>query len=127
MNALAGAALQTIVCCADLDRARAFYRDVLGLPLREERFNGAVFALGAGTLWVCPATGFVAGERTVFGFEVDDLAAALRDLARRGLVPECIDKFAPEPDGAVTAPDGSRVAWFKDPDGNFFTLVQLPA
>ncbi len=124
---LADARLQTIVCCSDLDRARTFYRDTLGLPLREERFNGAVFGVGSGTLWVCPATDFVAGPRTVFGFVVPDLAAALAELAGSGLAPERFEKFAHEPNGAVQAPDGSRVAWFKDPDGNLFSLVQLPA
>ena len=58
---------------------------------------------------------------------VPDIAAALADLAGRGLVPERIDKFAHEPDGSVTAPDGSRVAWFRDPDGNMFSVVQQPA
>ena len=124
---LAGAALQTIVCCSDLDRARTFYRDALGLPLLAERFNGAVFAVGQGVLWVCPATDYAPGPRTVFGFEVPDIAAALADLAGRGPVPERIDKFAHEPDGSVTAPDGSRVAWFRDPDGNMFSVVPQPA
>ena len=81
---LAGAALQTIVCCSDLDRARTFYRDALGLPLLAERFNGAVFAVGQGVLWVCPATDYAPGPRTVFGFEVPDIAAARAELEALG-------------------------------------------
>jgi catechol 2,3-dioxygenase-like lactoylglutathione lyase family enzyme len=124
---LADARLQTIVCCSDLDRARTFYRDTLGLAVLAERFNGTVFGVGPGALWVCPASDYMAGPRTVFGFEVPDLAEALAELAGRGLAPERFDKFAHEPDGSVQAPDGSRVAWFKDPDGNVFSLVQLCA
>ena len=48
-------------------------------------------------------------------------------LAGRGLTPKTDTGFAHRPDGSVAAPDGSRVAWFTDPDGTIFSVVQYPA
>jgi catechol 2,3-dioxygenase-like lactoylglutathione lyase family enzyme len=121
---LQSAALQTIVCCSDLERARSFYCGVLGLEISSERFNGLVLNAGGSALWLCPVPDFEPWNHTSFGFEVENLSIILRDLESRGL---CCERHAHLPhhnDGSVIAPDGSRIAWFKDPDGNMFSVVQ---
>ncbi len=63
---------------------------------------------------------------TVLGWEVEDAPAMVRQLAEGGVA---FERFAglPQDDlGIWTAPDGSQVAWFKDPDGNLLSVSQQP-
>jgi catechol 2,3-dioxygenase-like lactoylglutathione lyase family enzyme len=124
VSELQSAALQTIVCCSDLERARAFYCGVLGLQVSSERFNGLVLNAGGSALWLCPVPDFAPWNHTLFGFKVANLSVILRDLEGRGLCCERHAHLPHEGDGSVIAPDGSRIAWFKDPDGTIFSIVQ---
>jgi D-mannonate dehydratase len=64
-------------------------------------------------------------ERTVRGWQVADIQITVRQLAERGLRFECYTFMTQDDIGIWTAPDGSRVAWFKDPDGNLLSLTRL--
>ena len=58
------------------------------------------------------------------GFDVADLAAAVAWLASRGVQFERFAEFRHDEAGIWTAPDGAKVAWFRDPDKNLLSLVQ---
>lgn len=121
---LALARLQTLVWTADTARAKAFYSDILGLPLQGESFGALVYVLGGGELRVSPVPSTKPSEHTVVGFAVDNLDEIAGELGRRGVVAERFAGFSHDQSGVWIAPDGSKVIWFRDPDGNLMSVVQ---
>jgi catechol 2,3-dioxygenase-like lactoylglutathione lyase family enzyme len=109
----------------DLNRARVFYEQVLGLPVAEH--NDFVCVLDAnGTMLRLTAVAEVrqAGY-TVLGWNVTDIAAAVRGLASRSVLFLRYDGMDQDEDAVWTAPGGDKVAWFADPDGNVLSLTQF--
>ncbi|MGO8760018.1 MAG: VOC family protein [Terracidiphilus sp.] len=111
----------------DVERAKAFYRDTLGLSLISEEppfalvfdANGIMIRLGMAKE-LPPAHG------TVLGWQVRDIAAAVKELQQAGVRFERYDFMKQDDLGIWTAPTGARVAWFKDPDGNILSLSEHP-
>jgi catechol 2,3-dioxygenase-like lactoylglutathione lyase family enzyme len=116
----------------DLDRARAFYRDQLGLEPVEERDGGLRYCCGAGEFHVFLSSGAASGTSTQLGFEVEDIEATAAELRERGVVFEQFDAPGFEMvDGIVAVGDnypskgrGERGAWFRDSEGNLLALGQ---
>ena len=119
----------------DLDRARAFYRDRLGLTPVEEREGGLRYLCAAGEFHLFLSTGSASGESTQLGFEVDDIDAVVADLRARGVVFEEIDALRitgfEVVDGIIEVEDnypskgtGERGVWFRDSEGNLLALGQ---
>jgi catechol 2,3-dioxygenase-like lactoylglutathione lyase family enzyme len=111
----------------DVARAKEFYRDKLGLRLLSEEppfalvfdANGIMLRLGMGKE-LPPVHG------TVLGWEVPDAAAAVKDLEQVGIQFERYPYFKQDELGIWTTPTGSKVAWFKDPDGNILSISEHP-
>ena len=109
----------------DTPRALAFYRDALGLRLVSEEPWATVFDAGGTMLRLQKAVKHTPAEHTLLGWKVDDIANTMAALRERGVVFEQYP-WMPADAGAVwTAPDGTRIAWFKDPDGNVLSLTQF--
>ena len=106
------------------EEAKAFYGTVLGLPLIEETDFALVFDAHGSPLRLQKLDAAPEPVATTIGWEVADLAALARDLARRGVAFERFKGIEQDIDGVWTTPDGSRVAWFRDPDGNRISLTQ---
>jgi catechol 2,3-dioxygenase-like lactoylglutathione lyase family enzyme len=124
---IASARLTAFVASTDLDRSAAFYVDTLGLSAREQTpFALVLDGLGA-NLRVTAVLEKAATEYTVLGWDVDDLNAAVDDLRGRGITFTRYDGMDQDTHDAWTAPSGTRVAWFRDPDGNTLSLQQHPA
>lgn len=121
---LASAALQTIVCTSRLADAERFYSDVLGLTLEGRSHGALVYRVGVATLRVSPVASVQPSEHTVMGFAVDDMRPTFESLTARGVEWVRFPGFPHDDDGVVSLPDGTRVAWFRDPDGNLLSLVQ---
>ena len=124
---LAQSKLQSIIWTSRIAEAETFYREVLGLRLRTKSDGALVFDVGGSDLRVSPVPATARGEHTVMGFAVPDLDGTMAGLRSRGLVFERFPGFAHDENGAVITPDGARVAWFRDPDGNILSVVQFPA
>jgi catechol 2,3-dioxygenase-like lactoylglutathione lyase family enzyme len=115
------------VTIIDVGRAKEFYRDKLGLRLVSEEppyalvfdANGIMLRLVMGRS-LPPAVG------TVLGWQVPDAAAAVKDLEQAGIKFERYDFFKQDELGIWTTPTGSKVAWFKDPDGNTLSISEHP-
>lgn len=122
---LANSKLQTIILTSHMTEARVFYRDVLGLELKGESDGALIFDVGGSDLRVSPVPATQATEHTVLGFAVADVDSTISLLIDKGIEFERFEGFAHEPNGALTTPAGSRVAWFRDPDGNLLSVVQL--
>jgi catechol 2,3-dioxygenase-like lactoylglutathione lyase family enzyme len=121
---LSQARLQTLVLTSDIERAGKFYGGVLNLALKGRSLGALVYDVGGGDLRVSPVPSTRPTEHAVLGFAVDDLDQVITDLAFRGLQFERFAAFSHDERGAVTAPDGSQVVWFRDPDGNLLSVVQ---
>jgi len=117
-------AFATIV---DVERAKSFYRDTLGLALLSEEPPFALVFDGNGIM-----IRLVMGKElpkapgTVLGWQVPDIAVAIGELAEAGVRFERFSGMKQDELGAWTAPSGARVAWFRDPDGNILSLSEHP-
>ena len=116
----------------DLDRARAFYRDRLGLTPVEERDGGLRYVVASGEFHLFLSTGRASGESTQVGFEVDDIDAVVAELRSRGVVFGEIDAPGFEVvDGIIEVEgnypskgEGERGIFFHDSEGNLLALGQ---
>ncbi len=106
-------------------RARDFYKNVLGLKLMEDTESAMVFDANGTMLRVVKVQGFTPDHFTVVGWKVPHIAAAVEELTNKGVVFERYEGFGQDSYGIWTSPDGSRIAWFKDPDGNILSLTQF--
>jgi catechol 2,3-dioxygenase-like lactoylglutathione lyase family enzyme len=123
---LSDASLVAFVATTDTTRARAFYEGVLGLRVvHDDSFACVVDAHGTEVRITAVPERAAAGH-TVLGWTVDDLDATIDGLAAKGVVFTRYDGMEQDERGAWTAPGGTRVAWFADPDGNTLSL-QSPA
>jgi catechol 2,3-dioxygenase-like lactoylglutathione lyase family enzyme len=109
----------------DAGRAKAFYRDTLGLTLVEENSFALVFDSNGVMLRVTNVREMKPAQYTVLGWDVPDVTAAVRQLASKGVVFSRYPGLVQDDDGIWTAPSGARVAWFPDPDGNMLSVTQF--
>jgi catechol 2,3-dioxygenase-like lactoylglutathione lyase family enzyme len=117
--------LIAFAAATDLDRARAFYEGVLGLTVVEENAFACVFD-AHGTMLRVTAVGEVACPGyTVLGWRVADIAATMAGLEQGGVVFARYDGMEQDGHGVWTTPNGDRIAWFTDPDGNVLSLTEL--
>jgi catechol 2,3-dioxygenase-like lactoylglutathione lyase family enzyme len=121
---LASAKLVAFVTVSNAARARAFYRDVLGLRLVSEDNFALVFDANGTMLRVAIAAHVTAAPYTVLGWEIGDIEATVRELAAAGVRCERYPGMAQDELGIWQSPSGARVAWFKDPDGNTLSVSQ---
>ena len=110
----------------DLEKAREFYGETLGLKtsvLDEE--NGLLslhLADGRDTL-VYRKPDFEPASYTILNFRVDDIDETVDGLAARGVRFERYDGFDQDEKGVVRS-GGPQIAWFKDPAGNILSVLQ---
>jgi catechol 2,3-dioxygenase-like lactoylglutathione lyase family enzyme len=116
----------------DLERARKFYSERLGLEPAEERPGGLRYVLGGTEFALFTSAGGPSGEHTQGGFEVEDLDATVADLRRRGVVFEeydipgltTVDGIADIEGNYPSKGSGERAVWFRDSEGNLLGIGQ---
>ena len=109
----------------DLERAKAFYRNKVGLTPTQERdpMGGLLFELSDGTGFaVFQSSGKPSGTHTQMALEVPDLDAAVKDLRARGLKFEEYDSPGLKTVNGIAEIAGTKVAWFKDSEGNLIAI-----
>jgi catechol 2,3-dioxygenase-like lactoylglutathione lyase family enzyme len=121
-SVLSSARLVAFVSTTKADRARAFYRDTLGLNLISEDNFALQFDCGGTVLRVSLAQEVIPAKYTVLGWSVEDLPGTIAAMQKAGVVFERFGFFKQDDLGIWTAPNGDQVAWFKDPDGNLLSL-----
>ncbi len=122
---LESADLVAFIGVSDLDRAQHFYRDQLGLLLTDDRPFALVAKFAGATLRITVVDDVAPVPYTVLGWSVSDLDATIDRLVANGLTFTQYQGMDQDKRGAWTAPGGSRIAWFLDPDGNNLSLTEL--
>ena len=116
----------------NLDRARAFYADKLGLEPIEERPGGLRYRCARGEFALFQSGGAPSGSHTQMAWEVDDIEETVARLKARGVVFEeydlpgltTVDGLAEVPDNYPSKGVGERAAWFRDSEGNMLGIGQ---
>lgn len=113
----------------DVARAKAFYSDTLGLRLvSEEPPFALVYNANGIMLRLVMAKVRPEFNGTLLGWQVPDISAAVTELEKAGVAFERygLDFMKQDEQGIWTTPTGSKVAWFKDPDGNTLSVSEHP-
>ena len=106
------------------EEALAFYSDTLGLTFHRNDGFALVFGMNGAMLRIAIMPSFTPAQHTVLGWESDEIAADVDALAAKGIQFERYPGMDQDERGICTFPNGDRVAWFKDPDGNVLSLSQ---
>ncbi|WP_411109057.1 VOC family protein [Streptomyces sp. c-19] len=112
----------------DLDAARRFYGETLGLKTElegegEMRMLFLTLAGGA-RIFVYPKDDHAPATFTILNFEVDDIDRAVDELTGRGVTLERYADFEADEKGVMRVEGGPAIAWFKDPAGNVLSVLQ---
>lgn len=110
------------VVTTDSARSRAFYEGVLGLRVVSEDDFALVVDANGTTVRITKMKEWAPPGHTVLGWEVADVPSMVAALTERGVAFERYGFLEQDALGVWTAPGGTRVAWFKDPDGNVLSL-----
>ena len=106
----------------DMERARAFYADTLGLRVSEEHGMMTLHLAGDRDTLVYPKEDHVPATFTILNFAVEDVEQAVDALTERGVEFERYDGFGQDEKGIMRG-QGPDIAWFRDPAGNILSVL----
>jgi predicted enzyme related to lactoylglutathione lyase len=107
----------------DLEKAKQFYGETLGLEVTEE-FGLVTLHLAGGTnVLIYPKEDHTPATFTILNFPVDDIEAAVDELTKRGVQFERYPGM-PQDDRGIMREAGPYIAWFTDPAGNVLSVLQ---
>lgn len=109
---------------SDLERAKAWYADKLGVKPSKEDFNGAWYDVGDTAFLLYESAFAGTNQATAAAFVVEDIDEAVSTLRGRGVTFETFDlgeEFTWDNE-ILTGPDGTQAAWFKDTEGNILSV-----
>jgi catechol 2,3-dioxygenase-like lactoylglutathione lyase family enzyme len=108
----------------DYDHARAFYEGKLGFEFVSLDQYALVMRVGGHRIRISKIPNFTPLQGTILGWEIQDIEAVATWLRDRGVVTEKYPFVQDKELGIWTTPNGDKVAWFKDPDGNLLSISQ---
>lgn len=125
---LKSAPIYSYVPVSDLDRARRFYEDTLGLGRGEPSGPGLVFKCEGGTgFFMYPTPGAGSNQASCAFWQVDDIRATVAWLKGRGVVFEDYDTPGMKTVDSIFSGGGAMAAWFRDTEGSIMAVVQETA
>ena len=113
---LSNAPVVPTLAVSDMERARHFYEEALGLAVEADVVGTVRYSCGGGTALAIFERPMEPVDRTVAAFEVEDIEGEVNELRARGV----------EVEGVINLPGGVKRAFFNDPDGNVIGMRQLP-
>lgn len=108
----------------DATKARAFYEGKLGLRFISDDQFALVVQSGGTIIRISKAENFTPFHFTLLGWRVKNIEEEVQSLTSKGVSFRHFSGFNQNDLGIWTAPDGTKVAWFEDPDGNLLSLSQ---
>jgi catechol 2,3-dioxygenase-like lactoylglutathione lyase family enzyme len=125
--ALSKARVHTTLPASDLERAKTFYAEKLGLTPSTETPAGLFYECADGTrFFLFPSRGTASGTHTQIGFSVANIEAEVAELKARGAVLEEYDLPGFKTEGGIATVGALKSAFLKDSEGNLLGVVQLP-
>ena len=121
---LASMNMMGFILTKDYDKSRAFYEGSLGFKFESLDQFALVMQAGKSMIRIVKVPTFTPLQSTVLGWQVGDIEAIVDWLTKRGVAFEKYPFVQDKERGIWTTPDGSKVAWFKDPDGNVLSVSQ---
>ncbi|GAA2078838.1 VOC family protein [Microbacterium hatanonis] len=109
----------------DIDAARSFYRDILGLETVDDEMGFFSLRLASGaSVFVYPKPNHEPASFTILNFPTDDVEAAVDELNARGVTTKIYrdDEIATDEKG-IQRGRGPTIAWFRDPAGNVLSVL----
>jgi len=123
---LADRPIHTTLPAADLERAKRFYSEKLGLTPESEAPGGIFYRCGGDTRsLVFPSGGTASGQHTQMSWTVDEIESEVAGLKARGVVFEEYETPYLKTVQSVATTGPTKAAWFKDSEGNLLGLVQF--
>ena len=122
---LADNPVHTTLPATDLERAKQFYAEKLGLSVEIEAPEGVFFHSRNTRFLVFPSQGTPSGTHTQMGWTVEDIEAEVSDLKSGGVVFEEYDFEGFDRDKGIATTGPVKAAWFKDSEGNLLGLVEF--
>ncbi len=121
---LADKELKAFVPTIKPNEAKSFYKDILGLKLLSEDNYALEFDANGTLLRVTIVQDLKPHPFTILGWNVDNILSVIKQLNDKNIFCEQYGFLKQDDMGIWTSPNGSKVAWFKDPDGNVLSLTQ---
>jgi len=109
----------------DLERAKKFYQEILGLKVAYENPGGAVMECGNGTKLLLYPRDATRADHTAAGFEVQDVEKEVRELKAKGEVFEEYDTPDLKTVDSIASRGSAKGAWFKDTEGNIIGVANM--
>jgi catechol 2,3-dioxygenase-like lactoylglutathione lyase family enzyme len=121
---LANATVTALVGTMQKEASTAFYRDTLGLKFVNDDGFAAIFEGKNARIRVSRVPAITPAAYAVLAFQVDDIDKIVDGLTAKGALFQRYSFFVQDAKGIWSAPDGTKVAWFHDPDLNLLSVVQ---
>ena len=114
-----------MIAVKDLDRAKKFYEDTLGLKAKDEWGEGVTLKSGDTKIELYRSEFAGTNKATALTFDVDDIEKETRELKEKGIFFEQYDLPGLQRQGDLYLGEGGfKTTWFKDPDGNILSLIE---
>ena len=121
---LTTAPIRAYIPVSNLQRARRFYEQTVGLEPGEEYGGGVIYTCGGAEVFMYPTPNAGTSRASQAFWQVDDVEGEVAELKARGVEFEHYDMPGERsPTGVVTA-GGAKAAWFKDSEGNILAIIQ---
>ena len=123
---LKDSAIMAVLPAKDINRAKDFYRDKLGLEPSETIEDSLMYRCGNGTSFLIYQTDNAGtAKNTQMGWESDNLERDMEELRSRGVTFEDYDFPGLKTENGVATMDEGKSAWFRDSEGNFLCITQV--
>ncbi|MDW0152117.1 MAG: VOC family protein [Nitrososphaeraceae archaeon] len=109
----------------DLEKAKEFYGKTLGIDISESKEGLSLYPKSSNEIFIYPKTDHTPATFTVLNFPVNDVEQTVDDLTKQGVRFEIYNKGELKTDEkGIFRGEGPKIAWFKDPAGNFLSVLE---
>jgi len=121
---LGSAPIRAYIPASNIQRARRFYEQIVGLQPVAEYAGGVVYMCGGAEVFLYPTPNAGTSRASQAFWQVEDVDAEVTDLKARGVVFEEYSMPGLKTKNSIVTAGGARAAWFKDSEGNIMAVVQ---
>jgi catechol 2,3-dioxygenase-like lactoylglutathione lyase family enzyme len=121
---ISGSKIIGFIPIRDAECALDFYQNLLGLHLLSDDSFAIVLESNGSMIRLVRTEDFTPAPYTILGWQVENIEEVVKELTAKGLLFQRYSFLDQSADGIWTAPEGAKIAWFHDPDGNTLSFSQ---